>query len=69
MLDKRPAEVSQNMHNCFVCKHFENIIKDQITFNTCSINVTRRTFVHNFERTLPVLRAFHAPGSFLQPHY
>jgi len=32
---------------------FENKIKDQITLNKHSINVTGRLFVHNFERTLP----------------
>ncbi len=31
---------------------FENIIKEQITLNEHSINVTGRTSVHNFEKTL-----------------
>lgn len=32
---------------------FENVIKDHITLNKHSINVIRRTFVQNFEGTLP----------------
>ncbi len=32
---------------------FFNIIKDQINLNECFINITVRTFVHNFERTSP----------------
>lgn len=32
---------------------FDNTIKDQITPNKRSVNVTRRTFVFNFDRTLP----------------
>jgi len=32
-------------------EHFKNIIKDKITLNKHSINVTGITEVHNFERT------------------
>lgn len=38
----------------FLCKYSGNIIKDQITFNERSMNVTGRTFFHNFERMFPV---------------
>ncbi len=37
----------------FLCLGFENIIKDQITLNGCSINVTGGMFVRNFKRTFP----------------
>ncbi len=33
----------------FLCKCFENIIKDQVTLNKCSIYNTGRVFGHNFE--------------------
>ncbi len=29
---------------------FENFIKDQLTLNEYSINITRRTIVHNFKK-------------------
>ncbi len=40
--------------NIFVLEDWncENIIKDQITLNKHSINVSWRMFVHNFKKTL-----------------
>lgn len=32
---------------------FANIIKEQITLDDHAINITGRTFFHNFEKTLP----------------
>lgn len=43
------------MNNVFVLK-MENIIRDQITQNKCSMNVTWRTFIHNFEGTLNLIQ-------------
>ncbi len=37
----------------FLCSGFENINKEQITLIENSINVTERTFVHDFETMLP----------------
>lgn len=33
----------------FLCRNVENIIKDLITLKEQSINVTGKTFVHNFK--------------------
>lgn len=35
-----------------ICKHFENIFKDQITLNERSVNITARNLSKNFDRVL-----------------
>ncbi len=35
-----------------ICKHFENIFKDQITPNERSVNITARNLSKNFARVL-----------------
>ncbi len=60
-LDERPIKMLQKLNIVKTFLSFEKISKEQITLNKCSINVTGRAFVYNFEKTrslAKVLRMF-----------